>query len=65
MSLSSYYWTPEQIKVIEESYKPGGGGLSAAAKGIPDRPKAAIATKACRLKVTHPKPRKNSTDSSA
>lgn len=58
MSISNYFWTPTQIDIIKSAYSPGGGGLKEASEKITDRPKAAIATKACRLKVTTPKPRK-------
>jgi hypothetical protein len=63
MSISNYFWAPEQINIIREAYKPGGGGLKEASEKITDRPKAAIATKACRLKITAPKPRKSKVDS--
>lgn len=52
----NYFWTDEQENILKTAY--GIGGLDQASKALPHKPRGAIATKACRLKITDPKPRK-------
>lgn len=55
---SDYFWSPDQIKILEACYKtPDGGGLKAATNLL-QKNKGAIAVQASRLKLTKPRPRK-------
>lgn len=54
----SYFWTSAQEAILSDSYKIG-NGLSLAQEKLPEKHRGAIATKAHRMKLTTPKPRKN------
>lgn len=56
-SENSYFWTKEQEEILRKAYS--SGGLSEAEKMIQGKAKGTIAAKACRMKLTNPKPRKN------
>lgn len=52
----NYFWTTDQESILKTAY--GIGGLDQASKSLPSKPRGAIAVKACRLKLTTPKPRR-------
>lgn len=58
---SSYYWTEEQKKLLEQAYT-SGNGLPTAVELITDKKRTTIAAQASRLGLTKPKPRKNRID---
>lgn len=53
----NYFWTPQQKDLLKSAYS--SGGLTVAQSLLPEKPRAAIATQACRMKLTTPKPRKS------
>lgn len=55
---SDYFWPDDFKDILKQAYAPGGGGLAAAAAAIPSKKKGTIATEACRMKLTKPRPRK-------
>lgn len=57
MSNNNYFWSKDQEELLRRAYEQG--GLSAAEKLIPGKSRGTIATKASRLGITTPKPRKN------
>jgi hypothetical protein len=56
MAKQNYFWAPEQVSTLQSAYR--SGGLKQAQAALPEIPRGALATKACRLKITNPKPRK-------
>lgn len=59
MVKSTYFWTEEEIGALKKSYVEG-SGLPDAVEAIPGKSMGTIATKACRLRITAAKPRRNS-----
>lgn len=56
MANSNYFWSSDQKTRLGNAYKLG--GLTAAQKALPEKNRGQIATQACRLGLTTPKPRK-------
>jgi hypothetical protein len=56
---SNYFWSALQKAALQNAYQ--SGGLSLAQQVLSEKPKGAIATQACRMKLTTPKPRKPKT----
>lgn len=56
MANKDYFWTEALELALKVAYAIG--GLDAATKAIPEKPRGALAVKACRLKLTNPRPRK-------
>lgn len=51
-----YFWTQEQEDILRKAYKEG-SGLREAAELLAPKSRGTIAAKACRMKITNPKPR--------
>ena len=51
-----YFWPQDETNKIIQGYK--AGGLAHAQSLLPGKSKGTIATKACRLGITNPRPRK-------
>lgn len=63
MSISShpYFWSSDQLTVLERCYKDG-GGLHEAQQMIPEKRRGTIAAQASRLGLTTPRPRHSHDD---
>lgn len=60
MAISShpYFWTQDQIDILEECYS-SGGGLFEAQQRLPEKQRTTIAAQASRRGLTKPRPRLN------
>lgn len=65
MAISShpYFWTQEQIEILERCYATG-GGLYEAQQYLPEKQRTTIAAQASRRGLTKPRPRLNHGDNS-
>ena len=58
MAISShpYFWSPQQVEILERCYQTG-GGLYEAQQMLPEKQRTTIAAQASRLGLKKPRPR--------